>query len=260
MKKAFLLLIFTLATIHFAFAQDVKKPLVFIKPSSIDSIVRQQGNLLKLSNGDQEPKVFTNGQIKNYKYLSTVPAKQIIKLTYYSHTKSGPYYGLLADRGPLVVLQLASKPSPSKDGLQGMTNTSAKVPTAKDDNQMVDINTNGPKQQIVPEDNTIYLPTDPGIYVASYAGGMEKLEKYISDNIKYPAEAEAKKIQGTVKLSFVVEKDGSLTDIKPLTTLGYGLEEEAVRLLKYGRRWNPSIKDGKPTRVRLTYDVRFALK
>jgi len=260
MKKAFLPLFFTLATLHLAFAQDVNKPLVFTKLSSIDSIVRQQGNLLKLGNGDQEPKVFTNGQLKNYKYLSTIPAKQIIKLTYYGNTKSGPYHGMLPDRGPLVVLQLATKPSPSKDGLKDIATTSVEVPAAKDHSQMVYINDNSPRQQIVPEDNTIYLPTEPGIYVASYAGGMEKLEKYIADNLKYPAEAEAKKIQGTVKLSFVVEKDGSITEIKPQTKLGYGLEEEAARLLKYGRRWNPSIKDGKPTRVRLTYDVKFALK
>jgi outer membrane biosynthesis protein TonB len=90
---------------------------------------------------------------------------------------------------------------------------------------MIDDST--PKQQIIPQDNTIYLPTEPGLYLATYMGGIEKFDKFIADNIKYPTEAEAKKIHGKVKLSFVVEKEGTLTNIKPITEFGY-LPQEAL--------------------------------
>ncbi|MNK43411.1 Gram-negative bacterial tonB protein [compost metagenome] len=247
MNKTLSILALALVAIQHVKAQDnTSQPLIFTRQSAIDSIVSQKGNLLQLESSGKKPMLHINGQLKPYKYISNIAPKDIGKLTYYAHTKSGPYHRLLADGGPLIALQLAKiTPQPEKNGLQGYEKSS----------HYIDDST--PKQQIIPQDNTIYLPTEPGLYVAAYMGGMEKFDKFIADNIKYPTEAEAKKIQGKVKLSFVVEKDGSLTNIKPETQLGYGLEDEARRLFILSRRWNPSIKDGKLKRVRLTYEVKF---
>lgn len=264
MKKTLSILAIALVAIQHIKAQNnTRQPLIFTRASAIDSIVSQKGNLLQLESSGTKPMLLINGQLKPYKHLSNIPPKDISKLTYYAHTKSGPYYRLLADGSPLIALQFVKKTIPEKNGLQGITRGNVEVPAATKsvhEKSAYYIDDSTPKQQIIPQDTIIYLPTEPGLYVATYMGGIEKFDKFIADNIKYPTEAEAKKIQGKVKLSFVVEKDGTLTNIKPKTQLGYGLEDEARRLFRLSRRWNPSIKDGKPKRVRLTHELKFEMK
>ncbi len=94
----------------------------------------------------------------------------------------------------------------------------------------------------------------------SYPGGIEKFYKFLGENIKYPAEAFQNNIQGNVFVSFTVEKDGSLTDIKIDRPLGHGTDEEAVRVLKLSRRWNPGVQKGKVVRVKYNIPIKFSLK
>lgn len=256
MKRTLCLLFMFSAFFQFASAQQNNKALIFTRTSAIDSIVSQKGNLLKLNSGDPKPKVYVNGQIREYNLLTTIPLKDIFKLTYYAHTKIGPYHGLLNNGGALIIVELSSKSNLLRNS---QTGTSKEKPLVDVPNVMIIMDDSSPKQPMLQEDNTIYSPKDPGVYVATPPGGMEKFAKYVADNLRYPIEAIEKKIQGTVKISFVVEKDGSFTDIKPENKLGYGLEEEAVKIIKLSRRWNPSIKNGKPVRVRLTYEIKFAL-
>ncbi len=115
-----------------------------------------------------------------------------------------------------------------------------------------------PKQMPIPDDNTVYSFTEVGASPA-YIGGIEKLYTFLADNIKYPEEAKKLNIQGNVYVSFTIEKDGSLADIKVDRKLGYGLDEEAIRVLKEARRWNPGIKNGKPVRVKYHLPVKFSL-
>lgn len=117
----------------------------------------------------------------------------------------------------------------------------------------------GPKQEQVKDDNTVYsfvsMENPP-----SYPGGMEKFYKFLNDNIKYPEVAKENNIQGNVFVSFTVEKDGSLTELRVDRKLGYGTDEEAVRVLKLSKRWNPGIKNGKPVRVKYNIPIRFSPK
>jgi protein TonB len=62
-----------------------------------------------------------------------------------------------------------------------------------------------------------------------------------------------------VVLTFVVERDGSLTDIKVLRSLGSGTDEEAVRVLKASPKWKPGIQNGRPVRVQYSIPVNFTL-
>lgn len=116
----------------------------------------------------------------------------------------------------------------------------------------------GPKQIPTTDDNTLYsfvsMKTPP-----THPGGIEKFYKFIDDNKKYPPLAKENNIQGNVFVSFIVEKDGSLTDIKIARKLGYGTDEEAVRVLKLSRRWNPGMQNGKPVRVKYNIPVKFSL-
>lgn len=104
----------------------------------------------------------------------------------------------------------------------------------------------GPKgSQIVEEDNNIY--NTAGIEVKpEFPGGIDKFYKYIGRNYRVPNEDGLK---GRVFVTFVVEKDGSLTDIKVLRDIGYGTGKEAIRVLNKCPKWNPGIQNGKPVRV-----------
>lgn len=95
--------------------------------------------------------------------------------------------------------------------------------------------------------------------VPNFPGGMKEFYNYLGKNIKYPKEAAAKKVEGKVFLQFVVEKDGSLNDIKVISGPGSGTNEEALRVLKGSPKWNPGMVKGRPVRVMYHLPVSFAL-
>jgi TonB family protein len=114
-----------------------------------------------------------------------------------------------------------------------------------------------PKKEEV-SDQTVYnfvsMSTPP-----NYPGGMYKFYEYLGKNIKYPIMAADNEVEGNVFVSFVVEKDGSLTDIKVDRKLGYGTDEEALRVLKLSKRWNPGMQNGRPVRVKYNIPIKFSL-
>lgn len=93
----------------------------------------------------------------------------------------------------------------------------------------------------------------------SYPGGMNKFYEFLAATIKFPEEAKALEIQGKVFVSFVVDKDGSIIDIKVERKLGYGTDEEAVRVLKLSNPWNPGLINGQPVRVKFSLPISFNL-
>jgi len=94
-------------------------------------------------------------------------------------------------------------------------------------------------------DNQIY--NTAGIEVKpDFPGGINKFYKFVGDNYQTPEEDGLK---GKVYVTFVVEKDGSLTDIKVIRDIGYGTGKEAIRVLKKSPKWSPGVQNGKPVRV-----------
>ncbi|KAF2509917.1 energy transducer TonB [Flavobacterium foetidum] len=103
----------------------------------------------------------------------------------------------------------------------------------------------GPVSQVVEEDNQVY--NTAGIEVKpDFPGGIEKFYKFVGNNYKTPEE---EGLKGKVYVTFVVEKDGSLTDIKVLRDIGYGTGAEAIRVLKKCPKWTPGEQNGKKVRV-----------
>ncbi|RZM20449.1 MAG: TonB family protein, partial [Pedobacter sp.] len=92
-----------------------------------------------------------------------------------------------------------------------------------------------------------------------FVGGMKKFYEYLGRTVKYPIEAQKNKVSGKVFLSFVVEKDGSLTDIKVDRKAGHGFDEEAVRVIEESPRWIPGVQDGKAVRVKYNIPISFSL-
>jgi len=93
-----------------------------------------------------------------------------------------------------------------------------------------------------------------------FPGGKSALMKYLAQNIKYPPYAKEAGIQGRVFINFVVEKDGSITNVKVLRGIGGGCDEEAVRVVKAMPKWKPGMQRGKPVRVSFNLPVKFTLQ
>jgi protein TonB len=102
--------------------------------------------------------------------------------------------------------------------------------------------------------NTGALEIQPEPY-----GGMGAFSKFLSKNLRFPAAASDAGASGRVIVSFVIEKDGSLSNIVVERGAGYGMDQEAVRVLKLAKAWKPGIQNGQPVRVRYMVPINFQL-
>jgi TonB family protein len=92
-----------------------------------------------------------------------------------------------------------------------------------------------------------------------FPGGDEARVRFLQENIHYPDEAREASIQGTVYISFVIEIDGTINDIRVLRGIGGGCDEEAVRVIRNMPRWLPGKQRGKPVRVQFNMPIKFSL-
>lgn len=93
-----------------------------------------------------------------------------------------------------------------------------------------------------------------------YPGGYAALMGYLRDNIKYPTVAAENGVQGRVVVGFVVERDGSITDVNILRGVDPSLDREAMRVVKSMPRWNPGKQNGSAVRVKYQLPVSFRLQ
>lgn len=93
-----------------------------------------------------------------------------------------------------------------------------------------------------------------------FPGGQELMQKYLADNIKYPASAVKAKKQGRVIVTFIVQKDGSITHAKIVRSIDSELDAEALRVVKGMPKWTPGTQFGKPVSVKYTLPVKFSLQ
>lgn len=90
-------------------------------------------------------------------------------------------------------------------------------------------------------------------------GGMEGWNKYLAENLKYPEPAKKTRIEGTVYLAFIVDKEGNIANPEILRGIGGGADEEAVRLLQNSPQWIPGSQKGEKVNVQLRLPIRFQL-
>lgn len=110
------------------------------------------------------------------------------------------------------------------------------------------------KDDIVPED-PIYV----GVEVApEFPGGEVELRRFLGNNVRYPSSAIQAGVKGRVTAQFVIEKDGAIGNIKILEGIGYGCDEEVVRVIKLMPKWIPGRMEGKAVRVFFTLPIVFA--
>lgn len=142
-----------------------------------------------------------------------------------------------------------------------------------DDN--IKVNTDFDFSQDVDEDWEVeeYVPIDdvqeepeeaPPVRFAEempeYIGGMEAMYSFLKNELQYPEVARNNNIQGTVLLEFVVERDGSVSNVKPLVSLYPECDAEAIRVVKKMPKWKPGKQMGKPVRCYFNLPIRFTLQ
>jgi len=94
----------------------------------------------------------------------------------------------------------------------------------------------------------------------SFPGGNGARNRFLSENIVYPRAAEKKGIEGRVIVSFIIEKDGTITNVELLKGVEASLDEEAMRVVKLMPRWNPGKNNGEPVRTKHKVDVVYKLE
>jgi TonB family protein len=92
-----------------------------------------------------------------------------------------------------------------------------------------------------------------------FEGGIKGFHRYVANEIKYPLQARQAGVEGRVDVQFVVEKDGSLSDVKAIKGIGAGCDSEAVRVLQNAPPFKPGSQNGKPVRVRMVVPITFKL-
>ena len=93
----------------------------------------------------------------------------------------------------------------------------------------------------------------------SFLGGQQKLFEFLGNNLVYPQEAIDAGVEGRVFVEFYIEKDGTVCDAKVLRGIGYGCDEEALRVIGLMPKWSPGKQRGKAVRVRYTLPINFKL-
>ena len=108
------------------------------------------------------------------------------------------------------------------------------------------------------EDTGIYVPGGVDEY-PEFMGGAKAWSKYMERNLRYPSRAQDEGAAGKVFVSFVVEKDGSITDVSVIKGIGFGCDEEAMKVIKKSPLWKPGKNKGIPVRVRYNMAINFQI-
>lgn len=91
-----------------------------------------------------------------------------------------------------------------------------------------------------------------------FPGGMRAFQDYLATNVRYPETARAGRVEGRVFVSFIVRSDGRITDVGVLKGLGYGCDEEAVRVISAMPNWKPGTQSGRAVNVKYNLVVPFS--
>ena len=179
------------------------------------------------------------------KNFSIILTKKRIKMITKHEKAKGFWWKLLATLPVLALLLIVN----ARAAAQQTTNADQTVREANT-SEVTDVKINKV------DNDTIYNVVE---VAPEFPGGMDKMAKYLSENIKYPEEAKEKGISGRVFISFVIEKDGSVTEVKVMRSVNPIVDNEAVRVVKAMPKWKPGLMKGKPVRVSYVLPINFKL-
>lgn len=113
--------------------------------------------------------------------------------------------------------------------------------------------------------NEVKVSDDDAIFFVvevqpEFPGGMDSMYAYIQKNLVYPEKAKAEGIEGRVFITFTIEKDGSVSNVKILRGIGGGCDEAAKEVVEKMPKWKPGTQRGKPVRVQFNLPIKFELE
>ena len=109
----------------------------------------------------------------------------------------------------------------------------------------------------VPQQDQIFVVVEK---MPTFPGGLKALMSYLAKNIHYPADAKKQGIQGRVFIHFVINKDGSVSNVRLLKGISPSCDAEAIRVVKNMPNWNPGVQKGQKVRVAFNLPIKFSLK
>ncbi|SEO31126.1 outer membrane transport energization protein TonB [Mucilaginibacter gossypiicola] len=121
-----------------------------------------------------------------------------------------------------------------------------------------DEGTPGGTSSVPANNNEVYTPGTLEV-MPEPIGGAAAWAKFLQKNLRFPGAAQDAGVSGRVFMSFIIEKDGSLSNIKVDRGAGYGFDEEATRVLKLAKAWKPGVQNGQNVRVRYSIPISFQL-
>lgn len=169
----------------------------------------------------------------------------------------------MTDNIKVVKDNLVTLPPPTSDDLEGavIASTTQDGPISKGGNADLGAGTSGGKSGAGGGGNgEEILNTGSVEHNPEFPGGMDAWAKYIQRNLRYPSMAQEEGISGKVFLSFVVEKDGTITDVKVVKGIGFGCDDEAMRVIKKSPRWKAGMQNNLPVRVRYNMPINYTMQ
>jgi TonB family protein len=151
-----------------------------------------------------------------------------------------------------------TKPEPPPEEVKGMRSSERVKGKSELYEPPVDPDERGsdPKEPPHPAEEEIFTAVEQN---AEFPGGPRAFSQFIQRNLRYPSAAVRANVGGKVYVQFVVNKDGTIQDIKVLKSVGFGCDEEAIRLIKSVPRWTPGKQSGRAVRSRFTQPITFVL-
>ena len=191
-------------------------------------------------------------------------------------TSKGLWLKLLAIVPVLALLLIANPKIKAEENISNTANTAENVILNTNAEEVVpQIDMNEPTENLQAEQTEISSVSSPAMHkellpddsvynnievMPEFPGGMDAMMKYLSENIKYPEQAKEKNTQGRVLVTFIVEKNGSISDVKVVKGIGNGCDEEAVRVISAMPKWKPGMQNGKKVRVSFAIPISFKLQ
>lgn len=207
-----------------------------IGPETIWFVVNADGSII----GEVRPPLNINENINIYKYNDEVAFVKALKF------KPATNHRKVVASWQSITIPYSGVPKQSGMAI-GTIDVKGNVYENKDDND---------ENIIKSEEHKVF---DVVGQMPTFPGGLYYLMSYLSENMHYPEEAQKKGIQGRVMVNFVVEKDGSLSDITVAQSVSPELDAEAVRVLNNMPKWIPGTQKGKGVRVRFSLPISFRL-
>ena len=163
---------------------------------------------------------------------------------------------IVKDESPLTIMLDDAVQNLDEMVVVGYASNGVGAPSSDSDKKVVAV-VDIPKVKETPQEKVIFQVVEE---MPEFPGGMAEAMKFLAKNIKYPVAAQQAKIEGRVIVQFVIERDGSVSDVKVMRGVNSELDAEAIRVVSMMPKWIPGKQRGKAVAVKYTMPIMFRLQ